>query len=240
MADEAPHPLPIYRIQFLIHDADWRRAAELTTAALTDGTLSVPNEPHGVFALRMEARRTHEFDSARAAFERICGVTWSATGIPTLPLQTGFGYASVALGDMLILSGQRDRGERILRASLADMDYVAHDLKRGELWYDADRATALALLGDRKGALAALHKAINTGYINTWGLLPIEPAFDPLHGDPEFQGMMSEMKAKVASERQILDRLRAAGKVPKRGAPGTPPGPGTQPEPATRRPESAR
>jgi hypothetical protein len=105
------------------------------------------------------------------------------------------------------------------------MDYVAHDLKRGEMWYVTDRATALALLGDRKGALAALHKAINTGYINTWELLPIEPAFDPLRGDPEFQAMMSEMKAKVASERQILDRLRAEGKVPKRGAPGTPSAP---------------
>ena len=234
VADEAPHPLPIYHIQFLIHDADWRRAAEVAYAALADGTLSIANEPHGVFALRMEARRTHEFAGARAVFERICGVTWSATGIPTLPLQMGFGYASVALGDMLILSGERERGERLLRASLANMDYVAHDLKRGELWYNADRATALALLGDHKGALAALHKAINSGYINTWGLLPIEPAFDPLRGDPEFQAMMSEMKAKVSSERQILDRLRAEGKVPKRGAPGTPSAP------AIARPSSAR
>jgi hypothetical protein len=114
------------------------------------------------------------------------------------------------------------------------MDFVAHDLKRGEMWYVTDRATALALLGDRKRALAALHKAINTGYINTWELLPIEPAFDPLRGDPEFQAMMSEMKAKVASERQILDRLRAEGKVPSRVTAGTPPRPASTPPASAR------
>jgi hypothetical protein len=197
----------------------------VTYASLADGTLSTASEPHGVFALRMEARRTHDFGNAIATFERMCGVTWSAAGIPTLPPQMGFGYASVALGDMLIASGERDRGERLLRVSLADMDYVAHSLKRGELWYLIDRATALALLGDRKAALVAFHKAVNTGYINTWELLPIEPAFDPVRGDAEFQTMLREMKTKMAAERQILDRLRASGKVPKRGAPGTAPGP---------------
>ena len=136
-----------------------------------------------------------------------------------LPEQWGFAYASVALGDLLILGGERQRGERLLRASLADMDYIGHDLKRGEIWYVIDRATALALLGDRKGALAALRKAVNTGYINTWELLPIDPAFDFIRNDAEFQSIMREMQAKMASERQILEGMRATGKVPKRGDP---------------------
>ena len=109
---------------------------------------------------------------------RMCGVTWSHAGIPSFPSQYGFGYACVALGDMLIASGDRERGIRLLRASVADMDYIAHVRKRGDVWYVIDRATALALLGDRKAALAALDKAVHTGYINTWELLPLEPAFD--------------------------------------------------------------
>jgi TolB-like protein/Tfp pilus assembly protein PilF len=232
VADQAPHPLPIHRIQFLIHDADWRRAAEVTYASLADGTLSAASEGQGVFALRMEARRTRDFESARAVFERICGVTWSGSGVPTIPPQLGFAYGCVALGDMLIAGGRRERGERLLRGSLADMDYVAHDLKRGEVWYVIDRATALALLGERKAALAALRKAVNTGYINTWELLPIEPAFDAFRGDAEFQTILRDMQAKMAAERQILDSLRASGQVPKRAAPGIPLGPGV-PRPAS-------
>ena len=181
--------------------------------------MMLASEPEAVFALRMDAHRTRDFDRARAAFEQMCGVTWSASGIPTLPPQLGFGYASVAVGDMLIASGDRARGERLLRASLADMDHVVHDLKRGEIWYVIDRATALALLGDRKAALAALHKAVSAGYISTWSLIPLDPAFDMLRGDAEFQSLMRAIKAKVAHERQILAQMRADGRVPDRSGP---------------------
>jgi len=200
----------------LITDGNWHQAAEVTYAALADGTLTLASEPQAAFALRIDAHRTHDFRRASAAFERMCGVTWSAGGIPTLPPQMGFGYASVALGDMLIASGDRGRGERLLRASLADMDYVAHDLKRGEVWYVIDRATALALLGDRKAALAALHRAVGAGYISTWSLIELDPAFDMLRGDGEFQSLMRAIKAKQAHERQILAQMRADGRVPDR------------------------
>jgi hypothetical protein len=150
------------------------------------------------------------------------------------PMQLGFGYASVALGDMLILSGQRARGESLLRASLADMDHVAHDLRRGDIMYLIDRPTALALLGDRKAALAALHKAVSNGYLNTWEILPLEPAFDLFRSDPDFQNMMREMQTKKASEMQILGQLRASGQVPNRGARGIEHGPAaTRPLPAS-------
>ncbi len=223
VTDQAPHPLPIYRIQLLIQDADWRRAAEVSYAALAAGPLSAASEPHSVFALRMQARRTHDFTNARAAFETMCDVSWSKAGIPSFPSQYGFGYACVALGDMLIASGDRERGARLLRASVADMDYIAHVRKRGDVWYVIDRATAFALLGDRKAALTALDEAVHTGYINTWELLPLEPAFDTLRGEPEFQRLMSDMKAKMALERQNLERLRASGQVPRRGAPAPTP-----------------
>ena len=217
VADETPHRLPIQRLRVLIDVGNWRQAAEISYAALADGTMTPYSEPEAVLALRLDAHRTREYGRTRAALERICGVTWSAGGIPTLPPQTGFGYASVGVGDMLIASGERARGERLLRASLADMGHVAHDFKRGEFWYVIDHATALALLGERKAALAALHKAVDEGYIVTWSLIEVDPAFDALRGDPEFQTLMRAIKAKQAHERQILEQMRADGRAPDRG-----------------------
>jgi TolB-like protein/Tfp pilus assembly protein PilF len=224
VADLAPHRILIQRLYVLIAEGNWHQAAEVANAALADGTLTPASEPYAVFALRMDAHRTRSYQRARATLEKISGATWSAGGIPTLPPQVGFGYAGVGFGDMLIASGERGRGDRLLRVSLTAMDYAAHDLKRGEFWYQIDRATALALLGDRKAALLALHKAVGEGYSTTWSLMELDPAFDFLHGDAEFQSLMRAIKAKVAHEQQILAQMRSDGRVPNRSepAPGGP------------------
>ncbi len=225
VTDEAPHRLPIQNLQVLVAKGNWSEAAAVTYAALADGTIDPVSEPEAVFALRMDAHRIHKYGRARVVFERMCGVTWSAAGIPMLPTQMGFAYASVALGDMLISSGERDRGERLLRASLADMDHVAHDLKRGEFWYLIDRATALALLDDRKAALAALYEAVGAGYLSTWRLIVQDPAFDDLRPDAEFQAVVRALHSKQSHERQILDQMRAEGRVPDRSVHGSTPAP---------------
>jgi TolB-like protein/cytochrome c-type biogenesis protein CcmH/NrfG len=221
VADQAVHPLPVHRIPFLMNSGDWHRAAELTYAAEADGTLKIASREYGILAIRMDARRTHDFGRAIAQTEKWCGVAWSDSGIPAIPPQDNYAAECVAAGDLLIASGDRARGERLLRASLADMDYVAHDLKRGDLWYQQSRATAQALLGNRKAALAALHEAVRGGYIDIWSWIPIDPAFEPLHSDPEFQAMVNEIKAKQASERQLLAQLRASGRVPDRSGGAT-------------------
>jgi TolB-like protein/Tfp pilus assembly protein PilF len=216
LADEAPHHLPIHRLDLLAQQGNWRQAAEVAYAAFEDGTMDAASEPMAVFALRMDAHSTHDYRRALSVFEQICGVTWSAAGVPVLPSQMGFAYASVAAGDMLLGSGDRTRGERLLRASLADIEHVTRDFKRSETWYAIDRATALALLGDRKQALAALHRAVEAGYIVTWSQMPLDPAFDFLRADPEFQGLMRDIQQKAAHERQLLAEMRSAGRVPDR------------------------
>ncbi len=219
VADEAPVRLPIHGLTIWTAAHDWHRAAVITYAAIADDTMNPSSEPEAVFALRMDAHRTHDYARARVAFERLCDLTWNSAGIPTLPPQLGFGYASVAVADMLIASGERARAERLLKVSLADMDYVAHNLKRGEAWYVIDKATAYALLGDRKAALTALHKAVSMGYISTWSYIEVDPAFDFLRKEPEFQTLMRAIKAKVDHERELLVNMRAEGRVPDRGGP---------------------
>ena len=215
VADEAPHQLPIDRIRLLVHDGDWRRAAEVSYAAMVNDGMPEIVMFWGVLALQIDARATHDFGRARAALERQSGVTWSAEGVPTLPTQIGVASASVALADVLIASGERDKGARLLRAILADMNHVAHDLKRGDFWYVGDQAIANALLGDRKAAIAALKRALATN--NTIWSLQMNPALELVRSDPEYQSMLREYHQGIARERQTLDRLRAEGRVPIRG-----------------------
>jgi len=146
-------------------------------------------------------------------------------------MQLGIASSSVGLGDLLIVSGDRSRGERLLRASLADMNYVAHDLKRGDFWYTPEQAIASALLGDRHGAIAALRRAAARPDA-TWAL-GMDPAFNALTDDPEYQALLRESRQRATLGRQDLERLRAEGRVPMRGnAIKSAPLPGTTNKPA--------
>jgi TolB-like protein/Tfp pilus assembly protein PilF len=216
VADEAPHRLPIQRLQVVMHEGDWHAAAQITYASLQDGTMQPLTEPWGYFSIRMDARKTGDYRQAREVLEEVSGVTWSTNGIPTLPPQLGLATAPVALGDILISSGDRARGERLLRASLADMNHIIHDLKRGDLWYVNDQAVALALLGDRKGSLAALRKVVGGERLNLMWPIEIDPAFVPMRGDPEFQAVFHDIGQKYVREQRLLDQLRAAGRIPNR------------------------
>ena len=216
VAEETPHPLPLQRLLPLLRAGDWQRGAELAYAALADDTMMPITESWVTLALRMQARQSHDFRRARDALERMCGVTWSAGGIPILPPQLGGASASVALGDLLIASGERERGERLLRASLADMNHVAHDLKRGDFPYAGDQAIATGLLGDPKATIAALRRAMISNPGVLWWTVGIDPAFDSVRGKAGYQAIIQEIKTRTALERQTLDRLRASGHVPDR------------------------
>lgn len=177
----------------------------------------VINEPWGVLALRVDARMRHDFGRARTALERLCGVSWNAQGVPVLPVQVGVPAAAVGLADVLIASGERDKGERLLRASLADMDHATHDLKYGEVWHSAPRTTALALLGDRKATLAALKRAMANMY--TAPTLWIDPALKLVSDDPEYQVIYRQYRDRITRERKLLDQMRADGRIPDRERP---------------------
>jgi TolB-like protein/cytochrome c-type biogenesis protein CcmH/NrfG len=214
VAAEAPHQLPVDRIRLMIHDGDWHAAAEAAYDALDKGTMPLLNEPWLLLALRTDAHATGQFQRLRAVLERQTGVTWSAQGVPTLPTELGVASSTLGLADSLIASGERDKGTRLLRACIADMNYVVHDLRRGEFWYVGDEAIAQALLGDRKATLAALKRAANVSY--TIGGLMDDPAFKPISNDPEFQLLQRRFREQMATERAKLDRLRAEGRVPPR------------------------
>ena len=47
-------------------------------------------------------------------------------------------------------------------------------------------------------------------------MIGVDPAFETLRGESEFQSLMQAIQAKAARERQILAQMRADGRVPDR------------------------
>jgi TolB-like protein len=218
LIEQAPRPLPVERLRLLIYQRDWHQAAEVTYAAIADGTLIPVGDFWGFLALRMDARATRDYRRARATLEGKCGVTWNAHGIPTVAAAyLGPVTACVYLGDVLIASGERERGERILRATIANMNYAARDLKESDLWFVAAETVAYALLGDRKATIAAMRRAAGNFDSMTWWARGVDPAMHLIDDDPEYQALNRRFEQHVVQERQRLDQMRAEGRVPVRG-----------------------
>jgi tetratricopeptide (TPR) repeat protein len=215
VAATAPRVRPVRMLPVYLYQRDWARAAEITFAAVEDETLLALDEPLISAALRMHARTSGQYDRAIALLERVADVSWDAEGKPRLPKRLGVLQAAAALADTLVESGERDKGLRLARMLIADMDRASKDLQQGEFWYAHERAIALAILGDREGTLRALEAELanRPAGSNWWFTLESEPLFEPLHDDPRYRQLVARVHAHVHRERDALQRLRAEGLV---------------------------
>ncbi len=215
VALEPPHALPVRQLAISEFLRDWRQAGEIAYASDADGTQLPTQSPAAIFSIRLHARATGEYSRARAVLERLSGVTWDAAGNPQVPVEIGLANATVALGDILIQSGEREKGRRLLEASLRDMAYVAHDLKRGDYWYLNDRQVALALLGDTEATLTLLEQSVATGHgYGRWSATSIDPAFAAIRDTPRFKAVVAQMAAHARDEYAAVEKLRREHLVP--------------------------
>jgi TolB-like protein/DNA-binding winged helix-turn-helix (wHTH) protein len=214
--DEARHPLEARWIPVHLYRHDWRRAGEAAYAAALNDTLSPMTESMAVAAIRLHARATGDYARARKVLEEISGVTWDDDGRPTLPERIDMQDNVVALADMLRASGEETRAKRLLEAALAEMDYEARQLERGDLWYFGNRAMVQALLGNTDTAIETLQQLVAARPDCWWYIFEIEPAYTDLRTDPRFKSLLATARAHAAKERQRLAELRTAGLVPVR------------------------
>jgi hypothetical protein len=85
------------------------------------------------------------------------------------------------------------------------------------------RASILLLDGKQDAALTELADAFRSGsYADWWYTIKYDPLWLPLHGDPRFKAIATDVWRYVDAERSQLEVLRRNGDVPRRGAP-TPP-----------------
>ncbi len=69
------------------------------------------------------------------------------------------------------------------------------------------------LQGETDRALAALREAIDAGWREGWWLLEREPIYEPLWDQLEFQAMMAEIKADMATQLARVREMERNGEL---------------------------
>jgi len=205
-------------LKLAVERREWPAAAESAYHAIGGGTLAPYNIVVAAYAIRLHARETRDYQRALAVLEKVSGVTWNERGEPRVAMQVGVATWNVALGDLLILDGQAARGKALLSASLADMDRVMKQFGRGPFWYRADRATALALLGEKDAALMAIRTAMVDSNAMCFPklFLEIEPAFAAMRADGGLDEIRAEARSHAAAQSAEIEKMRAEGLLPRR------------------------
>jgi hypothetical protein len=203
---------------FAMQAHEWERAGELAYTSITQRTVSAPVLGEMLFAIRMHARVTGDTHRARLLVEELAGVTWDATGRPTLPDGSVIRETAVTLADLLILGGDPERGHRLLAEIIARMHREVGEEGRSELWYFAWHPVALAmnLQGDEAIAMLERAHAQKLIFYGDWFRLEVEPAFDGIRSDPRVQAMIRNVHARVVEQRRELETMRRQGLVPDR------------------------
>lgn len=121
--------------------------------------------------------------------------------------------AAVPLSQLLAAQGHASEAQRLRQAAMSDID--AKIAKYGNYIMPRLRAEALLLEGHRDAALDALAADFRSGdYRFWWYTLKHSPLWLPLHTDPRFRTIVSDVQRYIDAERSKLEELRRGGIVP--------------------------
>ncbi len=221
VAGEAGRDSVVPQVLLQMYAQDWVRAGEGAYDAIARRTASPTVEGEMLEAILMHARVTGDTRRARIVIEDLAGVTWDAAGRPVSQEGSTGTFFSSLLAAAMLLDGEQERARRLLAEIIAKTEHEIRDLGRPEHWYRRPYALALALNGNREASIAALQRYANAGAypFTDWQFyFELEPAIAVMRQDPRFQELVRKAQQHVAAERRELDRMRAEGLVPDRGA----------------------
>jgi TolB-like protein len=121
---------------------------------------------------------------------------------------------AVDLALLLKLSGQQEETTTLLEAALAayEQPYFTSGSQRERLV--PAKAEALAILGDEQAALTELRRIIDNGWRLYWRWeTNLNPNFNDLHKNTEFQAMVQELEADIAQQRERVMEMTHRGEI---------------------------
>jgi len=164
-------------------------------------------------AIRNEAIRTGQYDRAI----RVLQGQYSQH-VGSLEEDDAVRYSVIwglAYAEVLLAKGEQARGTQLARAILAEVERVMdHQDTQPQSGYW--RARALAVLGERSEAMAALESAVAHGFTSRLWMVDHEPSIVALRSDPRYQQTFARQKQRVDEQRAALAELRKAHRVPER------------------------
>jgi TolB-like protein len=114
---------------------------------------------------------------------------------------------AISLADLMRRSGDAAAANSLLEKSLSVISQTT------DRYYPPARTAAYLLQGDTQRALAALREAVEGGWRFGWWLLEREPIYEPLWALPEFQSVMAEVRADMATQLEGVREMERNGEL---------------------------
>jgi TolB-like protein/DNA-binding winged helix-turn-helix (wHTH) protein len=194
---------------------EWQKAAALMYDDTARANMPIPPDSrYGYFAMLMSATDAASRHRALEFFEKEAGIRWQ-NAMPTtnIPMDGDMGK-EIALGDLMMRAGDKERARRVLELALSVSDIAAVKYQRGTMWFTLQRARALVLLGRTEEALTELGAFSRSGWAPDAWQIDADTVFDGVRNDERFKRVIAERHAYALRERAEVDALRNQKVIP--------------------------
>ncbi len=207
-----PQNVASSRLLLSLYRGDWR-AAGLAAYDKEAWSYNVFENWGASEALRDYALKTGELDKAI----RFLQEKYALSADSSVPLLLDNFRQAVFLSQLLEAQGHTSQALELRRAASRWND--ANELKYGSVFARRLRAGLLLLEGKREAALGELAESFRSlDYMQWWYTIKIDPLWVPMHQEPEFRAIATDVQRHVSGQRAELEVLRRRGDIPQRPA----------------------